>query len=97
MPRMMILTEKELRAQVRLDADAVACVEEAFAALATRPVVMPPILRLDIAEHRGECVMARERTVVVGAFHPELTDDPAVHQYFADLVRRSSGAPGAGG
>lgn len=54
MPRMTILTEKELRAQVRLDADAVACVEEAFAALATRPVVMPPILRLDIAEHRGE-------------------------------------------
>ena len=50
-----------------------------------------------IAEHRGECVMAREGTVVVGAFHPELTDDPAVHQYFADLVRRSSGAPGSEG
>lgn len=54
MPRMTILTEKELRAQVRLDLDAVACVEGAFAALATKPVVMPPILRLDIAEHRGE-------------------------------------------
>ncbi|HZP38336.1 MAG TPA: pyridoxal 5'-phosphate synthase glutaminase subunit PdxT [Methylomirabilota bacterium] len=49
-----------------------------------------------IAEHRGECVMAREGTVVVGAFHPELTDDPAVHQYFVDLVRSASGAPGAG-
>ncbi|HEU6441998.1 MAG TPA: ectoine utilization protein EutC [Microvirga sp.] len=54
MTRMLVLTEPDLRKIVRLDASAVACVEEAFAALATRPVVMPPILRLDIVEHRGE-------------------------------------------
>lgn len=54
MPRMLILTERDLRARVRLDLDAVACVEGAFAALATKPVVMPRILRLDIAEHHGE-------------------------------------------
>lgn len=54
MPRMTILTESDLRAQVRLDTDAVSCVEQAFAALATKAVVMPPILRLDIAEHHGE-------------------------------------------
>jgi ornithine cyclodeaminase len=51
---MMILTEADLRRIVRLDADAVACVEEAFLALATKSVAMPPILRLDIPEHRGE-------------------------------------------
>lgn len=51
---MLILTEADLRRIVPLDADAVACVEEAFAALATKPVAMPPILRLDIPEHRGE-------------------------------------------
>jgi ornithine cyclodeaminase len=51
---MMILTEAELRTVVRLDLDAVACVENAFRALATLPVAMPPILRLDIPEHRGE-------------------------------------------
>ena len=39
-----------------------------------------------LAWHRGECVMARQGTVVVAAFHPELTDDPAVHQYFARMV-----------
>jgi ornithine cyclodeaminase len=39
---------------VTLDLDAVACVENAFRALATLPVAMPPILRLDIHEHRGE-------------------------------------------
>jgi 5'-phosphate synthase pdxT subunit len=44
-----------------------------------------------LAEHRGECVMARQGTVVVGAFHPELTDDPAVHQYFAGMVHAAGG------
>ncbi|WFP78515.1 cyclodeaminase [Mesorhizobium sp. WSM4906] len=54
MSRMTILTEAELRKIVTLDLDAVACVENAFRALATKQVVMPPILRLDIHEHRGE-------------------------------------------
>ena len=54
MSRTTILTEAELRKIVTLDLDAVACVENAFRALATLPVAMPPILRLDIPEHRGE-------------------------------------------
>jgi ornithine cyclodeaminase len=54
MPRMTILTEADLRKIVPLDLEAIACVENAFRALATLPVAMPPILRLDIPEHRGE-------------------------------------------
>ena len=54
MTSISILTEKELKGIIRLDADAVACIEDAFHALATKPVVMPPILRLDIVEARGE-------------------------------------------
>lgn len=54
MSRITILTEAELHTIVKLDLDAVACVENAFRALATQPVAMPPILRLDIPEHRGE-------------------------------------------
>jgi len=54
MARMLILTEAELRRLVPLDGDAVACVEEAFRAFATKAVAMPPILRLDIPEHHGE-------------------------------------------
>ncbi|MGO8185159.1 ectoine utilization protein EutC [Rhizobium leguminosarum] len=54
MSRMLILTEAELRKVIALDRDAVACIEEAFAALATKAVAMPPILRLDIPEYRGE-------------------------------------------
>jgi ornithine cyclodeaminase len=49
-----ILTEADLRALVPLDTAAIDCVEDAFRALATKPVAMPPILRLDIPEHRGE-------------------------------------------
>jgi ornithine cyclodeaminase len=54
MPRMTILTEADLRQIVKLDIAAVDCVEHAFRALATKTVAMPPILRLDIPEHRGE-------------------------------------------
>lgn len=53
-PPVKILTEADLRALVPLDRDAIACIRDAFVALATKPVAMPPILRLDIPEHRGE-------------------------------------------
>jgi len=49
--------------------------------------VGPAVTRL--AEHRGECVMAREGSVLVAAFHPELTDDPTVHRYFVEMVQAS--------
>jgi ornithine cyclodeaminase len=54
MAEITILTEAELRRLVPLDQAAIACVEDAFRALATKPVVMPPILRLDIREANGE-------------------------------------------
>ena len=49
-----ILTESDLRKLVPLDLEAIACVEDAFRALATAPVIMPPVLRLDILEQKGE-------------------------------------------
>jgi ornithine cyclodeaminase len=54
MSDMIILTEKDLRKIIGLDSDTITCIEDAFHALATKPVVMPPILRLDIVEARGE-------------------------------------------
>lgn len=53
-PPITVLTETDLRALMPLDAAAVDCIEDAFRALATKPVAMPPVLRLDIPEHRGE-------------------------------------------
>jgi ornithine cyclodeaminase len=54
MPDITILTERELRDCVGLDADAIACIEDCFRTLATEQVAMPPILRLDIPEQHGE-------------------------------------------
>ena len=39
-----------------------------------------------LARHGGEAVMARQGTILVATFHPELTDDPTVHQYFCRMV-----------
>src|SRR4029077_7484741 len=54
MPKIRVLTEGELRGCIALDLTVIDCIEGAFHALAAKPVVMPPILRLDIPEHRGE-------------------------------------------
>ena len=54
MPKISILTEAELRSLVALDADLVTCIEDAFRSLATKEVVMPPILHLEIADANGE-------------------------------------------
>jgi 5'-phosphate synthase pdxT subunit len=45
-----------------------------------------------LAEHGGETVMARQGSVLVATFHPELTDDTTVHRYFCDLVQRVTAA-----
>src|SRR6185437_7679571 len=54
MKDVVILSEADLRDCVAVDAEAIAAIEEAFRALATKPVAMPPILRLDIPEANGE-------------------------------------------
>ncbi len=49
-----VLTEGDLRALIKLDLDVIDAVERAFVALATEAVSMPPVLRLDVADHAGE-------------------------------------------
>jgi 5'-phosphate synthase pdxT subunit len=39
-----------------------------------------------LAELDGEPVLLRDGMVLAAAFHPELTDDPRVHERFLDLV-----------
>ena len=39
-----------------------------------------------LARHGDETVMAREGSVLVATFHPELTHDLSVHQYFCHMV-----------
>jgi 5'-phosphate synthase pdxT subunit len=45
-----------------------------------------------LAAHGGEPVMARQGSVLVATFHPELTDDLTVHGYFCRMVKEASGA-----
>ena len=50
----LILTERDLRAAVPLDMEALRVVEGAFRALSGGSVVMPPILSMEIADAHGE-------------------------------------------
>jgi 5'-phosphate synthase pdxT subunit len=43
-----------------------------------------------LAEHRGHPVLIRKGKILVATFHPELTEDSAVHEYFLKLVRNGS-------
>ncbi|AIQ26852.1 glutamine amidotransferase [Paenibacillus sp. FSL P4-0081] len=42
--------------------------------------------------YKDEIVTARQGNLLVSSFHPELTDDYRLHQYFADMVEDSSAA-----
>ena len=43
-----------------------------------------------LAEHDGEPVLLRDGAILVGTFHPELTDDPRVHERFLELVTEAT-------
>ncbi len=43
-----------------------------------------------LARHRDEPVMAREGRVLVATFHPELTNDASVHEYFCRMVAEAA-------
>ena len=45
-----------------------------------------------LARHKDEPVMVREGDVLVATFHPELTDDATVHDYFCGMAERAAAA-----
>jgi len=45
-----------------------------------------------LASHEGVPVLAREGAVLVASFHPELTGDRRLHQYFVEHCVRHSAA-----
>jgi 5'-phosphate synthase pdxT subunit len=40
-----------------------------------------------LSEYRGIIIAARQKNMLVLAFHPELTDDPRIHHYFLKMIR----------
>ena len=47
-----------------------------------------------IARVEKGVVLARDGNVLLGAFHPELTDDERLHRYFLEMVTSASGGRG---
>lgn len=45
-----------------------------------------------LAVYNNEIVTARQGNLLVSSFHPELTEDYRLHQYFADMVEASLAA-----
>ena len=45
-----------------------------------------------LARHEGDPVLAREGSVLVASFHPELTDDLTVHRYFCRMAEARAAA-----
>ena len=39
-----------------------------------------------LARHAGDPIMAREGTVLVATFHPEVTGEGSIHRYFCEMV-----------
>jgi pyridoxal 5'-phosphate synthase pdxT subunit len=46
-----------------------------------------------LGRHAGEPVLVREGGVLAASFHPELTDDLAVHQYFCAMAEEDTAHP----
>ena len=43
-----------------------------------------------LAEYAGKPALVQKNNVLASTFHPELTDDPTVHQYFLELINTNS-------
>ena len=54
MPDVVVLTEKQLRAAVTLDAAVVEAIENAFRWIAEGKVEMPPIMHIEVPEGPGD-------------------------------------------
>ena len=52
--------------------------------LGTGPGVEP------LARYQGQVVLARQKNILVAAFHPELTDDTRIHELFLRMVDRKA-------
>lgn len=49
-----------------------------------------------LASIRGQAVLVRQDHLLASSFHPELTADPRLHQYFLEMVEEAAHRPAAG-
>lgn len=41
-----------------------------------------------LAEYQGRPVLARQKNILVSAFHPELSDDSRIHRLFLEMIKQ---------
>ncbi|MGN7361028.1 pyridoxal 5'-phosphate synthase glutaminase subunit PdxT [Paenibacillus sp. SAF-054] len=66
-------------------------IDEAVRAVFIRaPLIRDVGEQVDVlSSYNGEIVAARQGHLLASSFHPELTDDYRLHQYFVDMVKAS--------
>lgn len=42
-----------------------------------------------LAKHNSDHILAREGNILVGSFHPELTEDVRIYEYFLEMVKQT--------
>jgi 5'-phosphate synthase pdxT subunit len=52
--------------------------------------VLDPGQHLDQEQAAGRIVAVRQGNLLATSFHPEMTDDPRVHQLFVSMVREQA-------
>jgi len=40
-----------------------------------------------LGTHKGKAVLVRQQNILVCTFHPELTDDTRIHQYYLNMIK----------
>jgi pyridoxal 5'-phosphate synthase pdxT subunit len=43
-----------------------------------------------LARYGGKTVLARQKNILICSFHPELTEDTRIHQYYLDMIRKKA-------
>ena len=46
-----------------------------------------------LAEYAGKPALVKKGRIMAATFHPELTDDPTVHQHFLDMIETKAAQP----
>lgn len=84
-----LYTREEIERLIRLDPPLLKVIEQAFTALVTKKVTMPPIMRIDVPEHNGE--------VDIKSAYIEGEDSFAVKLSTGFFNNPSAGLPTSGG
>jgi pyridoxal 5'-phosphate synthase pdxT subunit len=58
------------------------------------PIVLSCGLDVEVLARTKEgIIMARQNNMLITAFHPEITEDKRLHQYFLNMIAESKGSP----